>query len=149
MRIAVLFIISVFAYPLWSIGQRTDSLLQIVSQGNRDIEEVKALNSLAADYMRTDLIKAKTYLFKAISLSKSLQNEVYQSSAYAQLVTAYHNSAHTDSAIHYLNILEKLAENVWRCTQRVCYAAAVQQYGSWRLALPARQQPPRVDLNQR
>jgi signal transduction histidine kinase len=90
-------------------AQRIDSLLQVVAQSNKEMEELKASNSLAVEFMRNDIPRAKMYLFNTISLSKSLRSNLYLSSAYAQLVSLYQNSGKMDSATQYFNLLKSLA----------------------------------------
>ncbi|HMJ48261.1 MAG TPA: tetratricopeptide repeat protein [Ferruginibacter sp.] len=89
--------------------QQADSLLNIISRGNRDVEEAKAYNALANIYMRTDLDKARAYQMTGIALSKSIGSEVYLSSGYIQLVSILHNMGKTDSAAIYLSYLKNLA----------------------------------------
>ena len=101
-----LFIIFLFLQPLFA--QRTDSLQKVIAAANKDVEEAKAINALASEYMRTDLAKAKTYLYNAISLSKQIGSEVQLSSAYVQLVSVHHNGGRSDSALIYLEKLKRL-----------------------------------------
>ncbi len=110
MRVSLtyIFICSVF----FSSAQRsvTDTLEQIIALHKNDIAEGRALNTLAMEYIRTDLTKAKDLLFTAIRLGNQLQHPRTLSAAYSQMVTIFQNTANPDSAIFYLNALKKLAE---------------------------------------
>ncbi|MEO7445292.1 MAG: tetratricopeptide repeat protein [Ferruginibacter sp.] len=90
--------------------QKLDSLLEVVASNNKDLDHVKALNSLATAYMRNDLPRAKAYLFGAVSISKDIHSETYESSAYNQLVSLHNNNANIDSASYYLSLLASLSQ---------------------------------------
>ncbi len=90
-------------------AQRIDSLHKLISNHSGDADEAKALNALAGEYMRTDLPKAKSFLHSSISLCKTIKDDVQLSSAYAPMVTIFHNMAMMDSAEYYLALLENLA----------------------------------------
>ncbi|MEO7265638.1 MAG: tetratricopeptide repeat protein [Ferruginibacter sp.] len=105
--------LTIFAFLFLTItyGQKIDSLLEVVSQNNRDIEHVKAMNNLAAEYMRNDVSKAKVYLFGMLALSKTIRSENYESAAYTQLISFHNNNANADSATYYLDRLATLSNS--------------------------------------
>jgi two-component system, NarL family, sensor histidine kinase UhpB len=132
MKLFITILVCSFFFKV-AAAQRTDSLLKVINAGNRDVDEVKALNALAFEYMRTDLPKAKSTLHTSISLCKSIKNEEQLSSAYVPMVTIFHNMAMTDSAEHYLQLLEALAAKSKKgagtnATQANFYAAAGLYY---------------------
>ncbi len=90
-------------------NQKIDSLKQIISLGKKNLDEAKTLNVLAEEYVRVDVAKAKTCLHQAMLLAKHLQNDRSLSNSFSQMVTLFHNQGNIDSALFYLDGLEKLA----------------------------------------
>ncbi|PWT95989.1 MAG: hypothetical protein C5B52_16735 [Bacteroidetes bacterium] len=88
-----------------------DSLQGVVKENKLDAEEVRALNELATNYARTDFAKAKTYLYRSIELSKTLNNNVLLSQSYSQMVILQLNTGNADSSQYYLNLLKNLNDN--------------------------------------
>lgn len=93
-------------------SQKIDSLLEVIAQDKKDLEQVKAMSNLGAEYMRTDPAKAKTYLYSCVALSKTIGSQNFESAAYAQLISLYNNNANTDSAAYLLKLLSTLSANV-------------------------------------
>ena len=89
-----------------------DSLEKVIALKKNDIEEGRALNTLAIEYTRTDLAKSKKLLLAAIKLGNNLQHPKTLSSAYAQLVTISQNTGNLDSAAYYLNALKHVTEGI-------------------------------------
>ena len=104
----------------------TDSLLRIVQENKRDMAEAKALNALAADYVRTDMGKAKECLYRSMGITVGADLPTQLSSSYAQMTSICQNIGQPDSAIYYLTLLEKLAEG--RPTVRSNYVQAAGLY---------------------
>jgi two-component system sensor histidine kinase UhpB len=87
-----------------------DSLLKIIGENKMDVRENNALNELASNYGRTDLPKAKSYLYKSIKLAESLNNNILLSHAYSQMVIVQLNTGRADSSQYYLSLLKRLSE---------------------------------------
>ncbi len=90
---------------------KIDSLKLVIASGNQDTETLKTMNLIAIEYVRTDVEKAKFYLWKAKYLGKKLQNDRSLSSTYAQLASINQNQGLMDSASIYLNASKELADN--------------------------------------
>ncbi len=113
MRFAFYIILSVIlAVPgtTRSQSRAIDSLQHIIDEGRSDAETNRALNSIATEYTRIDMAKAKTFLYRSMRLAGELKNPVLLSYAYSQMVTVQVNTGHVDSAQHYLNLLKTLSE---------------------------------------
>lgn len=80
-----------------------DSLVEIVKRHPRDSTEAKALLALAIEYSRTDVKKAKHYLYQLKSLSKQVGENVRLGSVYTLLTQLHQNTGLYDSALYYLN----------------------------------------------
>ncbi|MEO5984769.1 MAG: tetratricopeptide repeat protein, partial [Ferruginibacter sp.] len=87
-----------------------DSLEKVIALKRNDIEEGRALNTLAMEYTRIDLAKSKKLLLDAVKLGNSLQHSKTLSAAYSQLVTISQNTGNLDSASYYLNALKHVTE---------------------------------------
>jgi two-component system sensor histidine kinase UhpB len=87
----------------------TDSLLNVVRENRRDPAEVKALNALAAGFARTDLPKAKTFLYESIELASVSKFYPQLAAAYSQMVSYQQDLGRTDSASWYLDRLKQLS----------------------------------------
>ncbi len=87
-----------------------DSLQRIVSANARDTVHITALVYLAAEYSRTDMVRAKSYLFQAINLANDLGTTRGMSGSYSQLITMNQNMGLKDSATYYFKKLEQLAK---------------------------------------
>lgn len=83
--------------------QVIDSLVQLVNQHPRDSTETRALLLLAIEYSRTDVPKAKNYLYQLQALVKQLGETTRLSSAYTLLTQLHQNTGWYDSALYYLN----------------------------------------------
>jgi two-component system, NarL family, sensor histidine kinase UhpB len=97
---------------LFAHGQSTinDSLEKIVRENKMDTGEVKALHELAVSYVRTDLTKAKNYLYKSIELAIHLNHPILLSHDYSLMVITQLNTAHVDSSQYFLSLLKRLSE---------------------------------------
>ncbi|MDP4150212.1 MAG: tetratricopeptide repeat protein [Bacteroidota bacterium] len=117
-----------------------DSLIAIVKQNKRDIQENKALNSLATEYTRTDLQKARASLHSSIELAKTLNSPITLGYAFGQMVTVQINTGRADSAEIYLQWLKELAtsSNLVIVENNYHQAAGLfyKKQGNFRLALP-------------
>jgi signal transduction histidine kinase len=93
-------------------GQKhvADSLQKIVSANARDTVHITALVYLASEYTRTDMARAKSYLFQAIKLANDLGTTRGISGSYSQLITMNQNMGLKDSANYYFEKLEQLAK---------------------------------------
>jgi signal transduction histidine kinase len=117
-----------------------DSLLQIVQENKQDASEINALNALATNYSRTDMVKAEFYLRRAIELAGKSNYATQLSSAYAQMVTLQMNLGRVDTAQYYLSTLKKLADEsgLAKVKQNYNYAAGLfyKMQGNAKAALP-------------
>lgn len=86
-----------------------DSLETEVAKNTRDVDMANALNKLASAYSKRDTEKAKIYAWRAIKLSKTLQNNKTLAAATALLVYIYKNTSQQDSTDFYLAALKNLA----------------------------------------
>src|SRR5882757_8073417 len=111
-RLRYLLPIILQAFVQFALGQpgANDSLLKIIQEDRRDQAELSALNELAGNYLRTDLAKAKTCLYRAIELAGNGNFPIQLGSAYAQMVAIHQSTGLKDSATRYLHLLEKLSE---------------------------------------
>lgn len=130
----------VWSYQARSQKHVVDSLQRIVSLDNRDTLHISALVYLAAEYTRTDMPRAKTYLFKAIRLANELGTTHGVSGSYSQLITMNQNLGLKDSANYYFRKLEKLAEahpDKWKVQSNYLHTAGLyyKNEGNYRLAL--------------
>src|SRR5688500_16051333 len=87
-----------------------DSLESIIALNKNDVETGRALNTVSMELVRTDITKAKKYLWKAVEIGKSLNHARTLSAAYSLLITIYQNAAQIDSALFYLHSLKDLSE---------------------------------------
>ena len=110
MKLLLLFTVQFFICISIAQSQRIDSLLQVLARSSNDVEELKALNAISAEYVRTDVPRAKSYMFLLIERSRKLGNARYLSAGYAQLVTLYHNAGNKDSALQMLGVLSNLSK---------------------------------------
>lgn len=71
---------------LFAVGQSNsnDSLLRIIRENKRDLAEARALNSLALSYARTDMGRAKEYIYQAIGIAREGHFSTSQGAAYAE-----------------------------------------------------------------
>jgi two-component system, NarL family, sensor histidine kinase UhpB len=117
-----------------------DSLQKIIDQGKNDIENISALNNIAAEYARIDMVKAKTYLNRSIQLATSLKNDNTLSNAYSQMVTLHMNIGKKDSAQHYLQLLKVLsasnASDVVKSSLNSAAGLFYKKIGDYKKALP-------------
>src|SRR6218665_2234087 len=75
-----------------------DSLQKIVSLQKHDSIEISALLGLSYEFLRSDLIKTKSYAFQALALSNQINKDFGKSAAYQYLLTIYQTSGKLDSA---------------------------------------------------
>lgn len=86
-----------------------DSLETVIGKNTRDIEMVNALNKMAGVYSKRDTDKALKYVWRAKSLSKSINNYRSLSTSYAILANIHKNVSQRDSTEFYLDVLKNLA----------------------------------------
>lgn len=117
-----------------------DSLNRIVARHPYDTIEIKALNLLATEFMRKDMIRAKVYLRQQMALAKALKTDFGLHSAYSSLVAIHQNEGRLDSAQFYLALLENLARNPTNKKAQINYANAAglfyKNQGKLKEALP-------------
>jgi signal transduction histidine kinase len=87
-----------------------DSLESVIAFNKKDVGTGWALNTVSMELVRTDITKAKKYLWKAIDIGKSLNHARTLSAAYSLMITIYQNAAQIDSALFYLHSLKDLSE---------------------------------------
>ena len=104
-----LFLLLFSFFTTYSQSRAIDSLQEIITEAKNDIENNKALNSIAIEFARIDMAKAKTYLYRSIQLSTQLKNDILLSNAYSQMVTLQMNTGKKDSAQYYLQLLKVVA----------------------------------------
>jgi two-component system, NarL family, sensor histidine kinase UhpB len=88
-----------------------DSLIQVIANHPRDTNEIRALDQLASEFMRKDMNKAKSYVYKQVALAKELGTDFGLAAGYSGLVAMHQNEGTIDSAQYYLTLLEILAKN--------------------------------------
>ncbi len=98
------------AFRVHAQNAKRDSLQLVIAQVKRDSNEVKALYALADIYSRTDIAKAKQYLYACVDLAKTIQRYRGIASATSALVNLHTESGLTDSAKYYIGQLRKLSE---------------------------------------
>ncbi|MEP7081038.1 MAG: ATP-binding protein [Ginsengibacter sp.] len=106
----VLFLLIMVAEKSFAQSHKIDSLQKIIDEGNGDLNNIFALNNIAAEYARIDMAKSKSYLHSSINLSKQIKNDVTLSNAWSQMITLQMNIGKKDSAVYYLQLLKKLAD---------------------------------------
>jgi signal transduction histidine kinase len=110
MRKSWLIIILLSAIPYFGKAQLSkDSLIAIISAQNNNVEELSAYIKLASEYLRTDIQKTKSLCYQALPLANQLNALMHQSSFYSLLISAHTNTANTDSAQYYLQLLKELS----------------------------------------
>jgi signal transduction histidine kinase len=87
-----------------------DSLESVIALNKKEVGTGWALNTVSMELVRTDITKAKKYLWKAIDIGKSLNHARTLSAAYSLMITIYQNAAQIDSALFYLHSLKDLSE---------------------------------------
>ncbi|CAN5799496.1 hypothetical protein BH11BAC3_BH11BAC3_12140 [soil metagenome] len=108
----LLFLLLLFSPHLsFSQSSTIDSLQKIIDEGKIDLETNFALNNIAIEYTRIDIAKAKPYLYQAISVANVIKNNVTLANSYSQMITLQMNMGKKDSALHYLQLLKKLADD--------------------------------------
>ncbi|MGG9964265.1 tetratricopeptide repeat-containing sensor histidine kinase [Ferruginibacter sp. SUN106] len=117
-----------------------DSLQKIIDDGRNDTEHNKALNAIATEYTRTDMAKAKAFLYRSIYLAEQLKNPVLLSYAYSQMVSVQNNTGKKDSAQYYLQLLKNLAatnvpDNV-KANYNLAAGLFYKKQGNYKAALP-------------
>lgn len=110
LRSLYLILCLLLASKLLAQQSRIDSLEAIIAKNNRDLETIKTLNLVSIEWNRKDVNKAKSHLWKAKSLLKTIPDDGSLSSTYSQLVGIYKHSAQIDSAEIYLSALKTLSE---------------------------------------
>ncbi len=109
-RVTVLFFL-IFNCVLSAFAQNhhIDSLLRVREIHSGDTIGADALLKLTNEFLRLDMAKAKKFAIEASHLADSLRYTGGLSNSYHYLVIIHQNMARPDSAIYFLNLLEKLA----------------------------------------
>lgn len=87
-----------------------DSLRQIVALNRHDTLEVKALLGLTNEFLRKDVSQARLYAQQVVRTSSQLNYPYGMCAGYGYMVSMFQSGTQTDSALHYLGQLEKLAK---------------------------------------
>jgi two-component system, NarL family, sensor histidine kinase UhpB len=87
-----------------------DSLRQIVALNRHDTLEVKALLALTNEFLRKDISQARSYAQQVVRNSSELNYPYGLCAGYGYMVSMFQSGTQTDSALHYLGQLEKLAK---------------------------------------
>lgn len=87
-----------------------DSLRQIVAMNRHDTLEVKALLGLTNEFLRKDVSQARLYAQQVVRTSSQLNYPYGMCAGYGYMVSLFQSGTQTDSALHYLGQLEKLAK---------------------------------------
>jgi len=117
-----------------------DSLLQLIATHPRDTNEIRALDHLAAEFMRKDMTKAKSYTNQQVALAKELGTDFGLASGYSALTALHQNAGRIDSAQYYLDQLRILTQNSNNKKAIINYANAAglfyKNQGKLKEALP-------------
>ncbi|HVS96378.1 MAG TPA: tetratricopeptide repeat protein [Puia sp.] len=115
-----------------------DSLLTIVREDKHDVAEARALITLAGIYARTDLSKAKTFLYRSIALASASNFPVQLSAAYTVMASLQQDMGRTDSAEVFIHLLKQLSDS--KPELRVNYVQAAglfyKRQQNFRAAMP-------------
>lgn len=87
-----------------------DSLRQVVALNRHDTLEVKALLGLTNEFLRKDVSQARLYAQQVVRTSSQLNYPYGMCAGYGYMVSMFQSGTQTDSALHYLGQLEKLAK---------------------------------------
>lgn len=87
-----------------------DSLRQVVALNRHDTLEVKALLGLTNEFLRKDVSQARLYAQQVVRTSSQLNYPFGMCAGYGYMVSMFQSGTQTDSALHYLGQLEKLAK---------------------------------------
>ena len=139
-KIIFVFLLLLFFNKTFSQSRVIDSLQKIIDEGKNDIEYNKALNSIATEYTRIDMAKAKLYLYRSMHLAAELKNDILLSYAYSQMVTIQMNTGKKDSAQYYLQLLKvfasgKVPDNV-KANFNLAAGLFYKKQGNYKEALP-------------
>jgi len=105
----IIFLLLLLPYYNMLAQTNIDSLLKIITLNKKDTGQVRALNALSLEYARTDVNKAKEYLYAAFSLASSLILYESLSASYSQMVNIQMITGKPDSALYYLDLLKQLS----------------------------------------
>lgn len=140
-----LILLSLMAVSPLAFGQTAliDSLERLAAAENKDEQTLKAYQLLVNEYSRTNLVKAKRYVYEGIASAKERQLWLLLSGFYSQLVSLHQNTGKTDSAEFYLNTIQTLTQtNFGSDSEKVLanyYSAAglfYKKQGNYEKALP-------------
>ena len=139
-KIIFVFLLLLFFNKTFSQSRVIDSLQKIIDEGKNDIEYNKALNSIATEYTRIDMAKAKIYLYRSMHLAAELKNDILLSYAYSQMVTIQMNTGKKDSAQYYLQLMKVFAsgnvpDNV-KANFNLAAGLFYKKQGNYKEALP-------------
>lgn len=99
--VSILFLLSI-SLTAFTQNQVIDSLQQIVALQKHDTIELRALLSLANEFLRKDLSTTKRYCFEIIKYADSKSEVKWLGGAYNYLVSVYQQTGKPDSARHFL-----------------------------------------------
>lgn len=117
-----------------------DSLQRIISEGNNDRRTNLALNDIAVEYARVDMLRSAGYLHQSIRLASQLHEDVLLSNAYSQMVSLNTDLGRKDSAQFYLQLLKELASgnapDIIRANYNQAGGLYYKKNGDYKSALP-------------
>ena len=107
-QLAFLLLLMMSIRSTYAQSHTADSLNKIIQDNRQDKQEASALNNMALEYARSDMAKAKTYLYRSLDIGAKINNDTLLANAEAQMVTLQQNTGHKDSAIYFLHQLHQL-----------------------------------------
>ena len=113
MRYCFFILMLLFLFNTNSSAQKTyiDSLQQIISLGKSDRQQAFTMIKLSNEFIRSDVEKAKNVIHQTIYLGNILNDPRILSACYSSLITIHQNTGKMDSAIYYLALLQRLADD--------------------------------------
>jgi two-component system sensor histidine kinase UhpB len=85
-----------------------DSLSRFVAKHTGDTLEVLALDALGSEFMRSDMDRAKSYVYPQIKLAEAIEYHNGLARAYAGIIPIHLQTGRIDSAQYYVNQMEAL-----------------------------------------
>lgn len=87
-----------------------DSLQQVVALQKHDTMELRALLSLANEFLRKDLSMTKRYSFQIVNQANAQSDAKWLGGAYNYLVSVYQQTGKLDSARHFLALTTEITK---------------------------------------
>ena len=106
-KLAFLFLFGMIALNTSAQSPVADSLNKIIRENRLDKQEAVALNNMAIEYARSDMAKAKAYLYRSMDIGGKIKNDTLLANAEAQMVTLQQNTGQKDSAMYFLQMLHQ------------------------------------------